>query len=235
MSALFESIRLAWNSYSMTTINMILYWLAMVWLFLFEKKKKENILFWYAAFIPVMLLLMQISCFYLLPGRSLGKMFLLLPVGILMSYTAVRIAESGRGTKKTWIIVLLYAIMIQAGITMRYNSSVLQGGLNCYKISPSVEWMAYYIGEDEKLNEPYVLAPSQIASQIQEYDASIRVAYGEGYSYTGKDLDELLTEMDSVGCNCLIVRYDEEKEEYIKHKGYRLIVIHDNYAIYARK
>ncbi len=236
MSALFESIKSAWTSYSLTTLSLILYWLALVWLFLFEKRK--NILFWYAVVVSVLLVGMEAAGYYLFPNLSLLKMFYLLPTGILLCYAAVKIAEGAKGTsgeKKTWIIVLLYAIMIQAGITMKYDGAVLQGGMNSYKVSTCVEWMAYYINEDESLTNPYVLAPGKIVSQIQEFDVNIRVAYGEGYSYTAADIDGLLTKMDEYGCNCLIVSYNEDEEDYIKQKGYRLVVIHDDYAIYARK
>ena len=232
---LLESIRSNWQSYSLSTISLVLYWLVLAWLLLFEKEKLKNNIYLYAILVPVMLVALEVASGLFLGGRSLGKIFLLLPIGILIPYGGMRASEKFRPGKKKWLVILVYGIIIQSGISMRYETAPMLGGMNIYKVSPDVIQYVEYINEWAEVSEPFLLAPDEIASQIQEYDVNIRVAYGPGYDYFDGNLEQLILQMDAFGCNCLIVPLEYDDEEYVKAHGYRLVVIDEGYALYARK
>lgn len=233
--AFLESIRGEWQNYSLTTISLVLYWLVLAWLVLFEKEKIKNHMFIYSILVPLMLVALETVGILFLGGRSLGKIFLLLPIGILIPYGGVRITENLLKEKKKWLVILLYAIIIQSGISLRYEAAPLLGGMNIYKVSPDVVKYVRYVNKWAKVEEPYLLAPDEIASQIQEYDVDIRVAYGPGYDYYEGNLEQLMRQMDEYQCNCFMVPLEYDDEEYVKSKGYRLVVTDEGYALYARK
>lgn len=232
---LLESIRGDWQEYSLSTISLVLYWLMLAWLLLYEKEKLKNNIFIYSILVPLMLVALEVASTLFLGGRSLGKIFLLLPLGILIPYGAMRVSEGFRWGKKKWLVILLYAIIIQAGISMRYENAPMLGGMNIYKVSPDVIQYVEYINEWSDIEEPFLLAPEEIASQIQEYDVDIRVAYGAGYDYFDGNLEQLILQMDAFDCNCLMVPLEYDDEEYVKAHGYRLVVTDEGYALYAKK
>lgn len=230
-----ESIRSDWLNYSLSTISLVLFWLVLAWIFLFEKDKRKNNVYVYSILVSLLILGMEIVGILLLGGRSLEKIFLLLPIGILIPYGGVRMTETIRNHSKKWFAILLYAIIIQSGIGFRYAAEPLQGGMNVYKITPDVMQYAYYIKEDAEDNEVFLLAPGMIASQIQEYDVDIRVAYGPGYDFYYGNLEQLLLQMDAFGCNYLLVPMEYNDEAYVKARDYRLVVIFEGHALYARE
>ena len=157
------------------------------------------------------------------------KIFLILPTAALLSYVGVELLGRTERLKKRWIIVVLYVIIIQAGIGLRYEPEFLTGAPNAYKISASVIGLDNYIREIE---EPFLLAPSEVAASIQEYDPGVRVAYGEGYGYVENNLTGLLAAAKEYGCNCLLVRSQTADMEYMQSQGYELVVILEGYHLY---
>ena len=63
---------------------------------------------------------------------------------------------------------------------------------------------------------------------------NIRVAYGDGYQYTEDDLEQLLYEMQTYGCNMLIVKHQYDDEEYMKKIGMQQVIIFYGYGIYYK-
>lgn len=233
--AVLESIRSDWLGYSMSTISVVLFFGVIAWVILFEKEKINNHIFIYSILVTFFLVVTQVAVYFFLGNRSLEKMFYLLPVGMLIPYGGVLIWRKLRQDKKRWVAIWLYAIIVQSAIGLRYTSATVQGGMNIYKISPDVMLYASYIKEDAGGDEAFLLAPEKVASQIQEYDVDIRVAYGPGYEYYYGNLEQLLLQMDAFGCNYLLVPMEYNDEEYVKSRNYRLVVIFKGHALYARE
>ena len=232
-----ELVRDIWQTYSATTVSLVLYWLAVVWLLVFDKEKKNIDFIVYVIAIPIFIVLVQGAGYLFFPDKTVAWVIFLLPIGTLLCYVGSRIGtdqETAKAKKKAWITILLYGIIIQSGVNLRYSKEVLQGGMNQYKIGPTVCHLAEFITADEALSDPYVLAPNEISTQIQEYDPNIRVYFHEGFVYSARDLTIVSMQMDQTGCNCLIVPTNQDEEEFWKENGYRMIVIFDGYTVYAR-
>lgn len=232
-----ELVKNIWQAYSATTISLVLYWLAVVWLLVFDKEKKKIDFIVYVIAIPIFVALVQGAGYFLFPDKSVSRVIFLLPIGTLLCYVGTRIGtdpKRAKAKKKAWITILLYGIIIQSGVNLRYSEEVLLGGMNQYKIGPTVCHLAEFITADEELHDPYVLAPNEISTQIQEYDPNIRVYFHDGFVYSALNLEIVSMQMDQTGCNCVIVPTEQDVEEFWKENGYRMIVIFDGYTVYAR-
>lgn len=235
MAEALENVKQIWENYSLTTISLVLYWLSLVWLILYKKDIRKSTLFIYALLIPAMVAVLQLAGI-LSPGEhSPDKLMYVFPTAILICYVGTEIGGGRRAAKKTWILIALYAIIIQTGMSLRYDEKLLVEGMNTYKVSSPVWKLSECINGDPNISEPYVLAPDEIACQIQEMDSNIRTVYGN-YDYTSRSLEELLFDMIQLDCNCLVLRYSEETVEYMKNRDdYRLVAVVENeYVLYAR-
>ncbi len=224
------SIKDSWINYGTDTIHIALYFLALFWLMLYGKKKRENNLYWYAILSVAMIFGLQLLM-TLLHRQTMPKTYYLLPFAILTAYVAVEISDRLILRKNKWIIVFLYAIIIQAAIGFEYTDEYFALYYNDQKISSTAMQMAELIEQVEEIEEPFLLAPEDVASQIQEYDVNIRVAYGYGYTYADS-LEQLLDKRMEYGCNFLVVPHEKDNEEYMKEIGYQQVAIFDGYSLY---
>lgn len=232
MQDIFESVKNSWQSYGLETVSLVFYWIAVLWFFLYRKDRKQNHLYLFAVGSAVCIVIVQLLL--AATGRTpVQKLFYLLPVALLTAYAGTEICLNAFSAKKKWIIIVLYAIIIQSGTGWRFTTSYLSN-YNDDRISLPVEQIAECIESVEAIENPFVLAPEEVASQIQEYDADIRVAYGEGYQYTENNLEQLLYEMETYGCNMLIIRHEYDDEAYMKKLGLQQVIIFYGYSIYYR-
>lgn len=234
---MFQIIKNIWQAYGATTVSLVLYWFAIIWLLIIDKKKENKKLLILAILMPIVIGILQGITLIFRPEHEASQLIFLFPIGIVLCFVATCIIGQGeayKGVKKTWITILIYGIIIQSGVNLKYSADVLQGGLNQYKISPTVCHLAEFITEDHELRDPYVLAPNEISTQIQEYDPQIRVYFHDGFEYSAFDLNIVKMQMDQTGCNCVIVPLEQDIEEFWKEAGYRMIVIFDGYSVYAR-
>lgn len=234
MALVLESIKNNWVAFGQSTVHIVLWVLALAWIFLYEKKKEENLFLWYTVFATAFVWLLEFGCRAVLHRPMMFKTFYLLPIAILLAYVGVRVFEQGFLRKNKWIIIVLYAIIIQAGIGFEYTGNYLFANYNDQKISSTVMKTAEWIRDEVEWQRPMLLAPEQVASQIQEYDATIRVAYGDGYLYSMDNLEMLLRQADEYNCDCIMVRETIDDEEIVKSWGYRMIAIYDGYTLYSR-
>ena len=232
---LHEGIRNSWLSFGRDTVYISLLFLAVIWIFLYEKNRTENSLFLYTVCSVFLILVLQLLSMAVLHRDMMPKTYYLIPYAPIVSYVGVRLAELPILRKNKWIIIILYAIIIQSGIGLEYHSASLFGNYNDKKVSQTVMRMAGCVKEAAGEEEPFLLAPGEIASQIQEYDVDIRVAYGATYNYPAEHTELLLELMGTYGSNCLILKEEYDDEKLLKSKGYRLVIIFDGYSLYYKK
>lgn len=218
-----------WHAYGVQTTHMVLYWIALVWIYLYDRRQGNARLPLQAVFSFLGITAIMAAGRIFLGGYLPYKIFLILPTAVLLAYVGVELLGRTELLKKRWIIILLYAIIIQAGIGLRYEPEFLTGAPNTYKISASVIGLDHYI---RQIDQPFLLAPSEVAASIQEYDPGVRVAYGEGYGYAEGNLLALIESAEGYGCNCLLLRSETADMEYMQSQGYELVVILEGYHLY---
>ena len=233
MREVFESIKSSWQSFGLDTVSLVFYWLAIAWFLLYRKDRKNNNIYLYAVFITLLVIGLQ-AVLAVLGRAPMDKLFYLLPEAILVGYVSVEIFADRIPVKKKWIIILLYAIIIQAGMGWRFTTDYAFANYNDRKISSTVMQMADCIEAVEEIDEPVLLAPEEIATQIQEYDTDIKVAYGEGYHYSEDNLEQLVYEMTTYGCNFAVIKHVYDDEDWMKEQGFTQVIIFDGYSLYYK-
>jgi hypothetical protein len=231
MREIIETITGYWQYYSRQTVHIVLYWIALVWIFLHGRDWKKNQIFQYAVWSFLAITGIMFAGKVLLGGYLPFKIFMILPTAVLVAYVGVELAAKYWDTKKKWIIAGVYVIIIQAAIGLKYVPDFLAGAPNMYKISASVIWLDEYV---QRVENPFLLAPSEVASRIQEYDAGVRVAYGDGYAYAEGNIEELLASMQEYGCNCILIESEYVDMDYMEEQGYQLVVILEGYHLYQQ-
>ena len=235
MVSLLENIKNSWLSFGLGYVHIIVLYIALVWIFLYKKEKKKNNLYQFTLWGIFMVLGLQVVSLLLLKRGTMPKMYYLIPYALVIAYTGVEVCEQIKLRKNKWILIVLYAIIIQAGICLEYTGDFFLANYNIEKISSTVIRMAECIECIPMEESAYLYAPEEIASQIQEQDVRIRVAYGENYTYYESNVKLLLEAMEQYNCNCLVVKEQYDDEEYIKENGYELIIIFDGYSLYTRE
>lgn len=233
MLELLQSVEECWKTYGTDAVSMVLYWLAIAWFFLCRRERKKENLYLYAVLAALFVAGGQIV-FVMLDRMPTQKLFYLLPVAMLVAYAGVEVADGAFSAKKKWIIVALYVIIIQAGTGWRFTDAYAFANYNSAKVSSTVVQMAELIEGVGEIDEPFLYAPDGIASQIQEYDVHIKVAYGEGYQYAESDREGLLAAMDDYGCNFIVIVHAYDDEDEMKARGYRQVSIFDGYSLYYK-
>ena len=232
MLDLLESVINSWKSYGINTVSIIFYWIAVAWFFLYREDRKKQNIYLYALLSAGLVTVVQCITAKSNPAVT-QKAFYLLPIALVTAYAGVEIFSKTLKGKKKWIIIVIYAIIIQSGTSWRFTTEYLSN-YNIEHVSLPVGQIAECIENVQQIEQPYVLAPEEVASQLQEYDVNIRVAYGDGYQYTEDDLEQLLYEMRTYGCNMLIVKHQYDDEEYMKKIGMQQVIIFYGYSIYYK-
>ncbi|MCC3340700.1 MAG: hypothetical protein ACLT9M_12570 [Anaerobutyricum hallii] len=148
-------------------------------------------------------------------------------VGVAMTDYLINIPSK----KEKIIVIVIYILLIQAGMGLNYTSQHLEFITNSYKISNEVMEIAEQL---EFVEKPRVLAPEEVAGELREYDTRFAVIYGEGLSFTQENLEQLQIETESYGCNCLVINSEYDNIEFFNSIGFSKIYNTEHYEVYAK-
>ena len=213
MSGLWEDIKNAYFSYNGMGTNVFFLFVAIFYFLIINKKRQRNLLIY----------------------EIFGILFLMTP-GIANGILNM----SGQNTdyliniptkKEKIIVIVIYILLLQAGMGLNYTSQHLEFITNSYKISNEVMEIAEQL---EFVEKPRVLAPEQVAGELREYDTRFAVIYGEGLSFTQENLEQLQMETDSYGCNCLVINSEYDNIEFFNSIGFSKIYNTEHYEVYAK-
>lgn len=204
MSGLWEDIKNAYFSYNGMGTNVFFLFVAIFYFLITNKKRQRNLLI-YEIFGILFLMTPGIANGILnMSGQKTdhwmvyGILNIVSVVGVAMTDYLINIP-----TKKEKIMfIVIYILLIQAGMGLNYTSQHLEFITNSYKISNEVMEIAEQL---EFVEKPRVLAPEEVAGELREYDTRFAVIYGEGLSFTQENLEQLQIETESYGCNCLVI------------------------------
>ena len=80
MLLILESIKNNWVAFGQSTVHIVLLVIALAWIFLYEKKKKENLFLWYTVCAVAFVWLLEFGCRAVLHRPMMFKTFYLLPI-----------------------------------------------------------------------------------------------------------------------------------------------------------
>ena len=217
MSGLWEDIKNAYFSYNGMGTNVFFLFVAIFYFLIINKKRQRNLLIYEIFGI----------LFLMTPGIANGILNIVAVVGVVMTDYLINIPTK----KEKIIVIVIYILLLQAGMGLNYTSQHLEFITNSYKISNEVMEIAEQL---EFVEKPRVLAPEQVAGELREYDTRFAVIYGEGLSFTQENLEQLQMETDSYGCNCLVINSEYDNIEFFNSIGFSKIYNTEHYEVYAK-
>ena len=193
MSGLWEDIKNAYFSYNGMGTNVFFLFVSIFYLLITNKKRQRNLLI-YEIFGILFLMTPGIANGILkMSGQNTdhwmvyGILNIVAVVGVVMTDYLINIPTK----KEKIIVIVIYILLIQAGMGLNYTSQHLEFITNSYKISNEVMEIAEQL---EFVEKPRVLAPEEVAgehlyglwnSSKTVYDK--RFCPGSGRSVSGAD------------------------------------------------
>lgn len=233
MSGLWEDIKNAYFSYNGMGTNVFFLFVSIFYLLITNKKRQRNLLI-YEIFGILFLVTPGIANGILnMSGQKTdhwmvyGILNIVAVVGVAMTDYFINIPSK----KEKIIVIVIYILLIQAGMGLNYTSQHLEFITNSYKISNEVMEIAEQL---EFVEKPRVLAPEEVAGELREYDTRFAVIYGEGLSFTQENLEQLQIETESYGCNCLVINSEYDNIEFFNSIGFSKIYNTEHYEVYAK-
>ena len=222
MSGLWEDIKNAYFSYNGMGTNVFFLFVAIFYFLIINKKRQRNLLI-YEIFGILFLMTPGIANGILnMSGQNTdhwmvyGILNIVAVVGVVMTDYLINIPTK----KEKIIVIVIYILLLQAGMGLNYTSQHLEFITNSYKISNEVMEIAEQL---EFVEKPRVLAPEQVAGELRE-----------GLSFTQENLEQLQMETDSYGCNCLVINSEYDNIEFFNSIGFSKIYNTEHYEVYAK-
>ena len=186
MSGLWEDIKNAYFSYNGMGTNVFFLFVAIFYFLIINKKRQRNLLI-YEIFGILFLVTPGIANGILnMSGQKTdhwmvyGILNIVSVVGVAMTDYLINIPSK----KEKIIVIVIYILLIQAGMGLNYTSQHLEFITNSYKISNEVMEIAEQL---EFVEKPRVLAPEEVAGELREYDI-----FYPGESGTAADRNRIL-------------------------------------------
>ena len=172
MSGLWEDIKNAYFSYNGMGTNVFFLFVAIFYFLIINKKRQRNLLI-YEIFGILFLMTPGIANGILnMSGQNTdhwmvyGILNIVAVVGVVMTDYLINIPTK----KEKIIVIVIYILLLQAGMGLNYTSQHLEFITNSYKISNEVMEIAEQL---EFVEKPRVLAPEQVAGELREYDMQL--------------------------------------------------------------
>lgn len=238
-----EIIKKSFTEYKGSGMYLALFFVSLIYIFL--KEDKKNIKTFLGYYSIAMLFVILNPLFNKCVNRFINinvywRTFWLLPIGFVISYSAVKIIQERR--QKTEKYILLFAIICIIIISGKlvYSKDNFTDENNWYKLPEEAVTVSYIIGQD---NEEFkkVMLPSTLVPYIRQIDANIRLAYGRqpiAYNHhpgldalNCGDVEYVCKDSD---CNYIIFKRETVLTISPEYYGYKMFSQTENYDIYKK-
>lgn len=235
-----------------TGLIVIWYLLALVYLFLREKRKEIRILFLY---VPIVLLLLYFNPLFakflctVMDSEIYYRILWLLPVTVVIAYVCVNIYGSLAGYKKNVFALGMAGILMVSG-SFIYSSPLFHKAENSYHMPGDVVEICDAINVPGR--EVLAVFPIELLQYIRQYSPTVCMPYGREVQvtrWTGRlgfyvDLYVAMEEQDAVvleqlapltrdaGCHYVILRKDKEIVGKTADWEWELFYETEEYAVY---
>lgn len=232
------------QKYMGTGLIVIWFLASVLYLFLCEKRKDRRILF---VYVPVILLLLYFNPLFaglfcsLLGSEIYFRICWLLPVIVVIAYTAVCIWERLKGKKQLLFGVAAAALIAVSG-KLVYDNPLYSRAENIYHVPDSVVQLCDAIVVPGR--EVMAVFPRELLLYVRQYSPYVCMPYGrEGYGTEDNafyiamereviDLEELAPFVRDRGCHYVILREEKEILGEPSEYGWELFGGTDGYVIY---
>jgi len=226
--------------------GLILAWflMALIYLFLKEKKKNNRILFLY---VPVVILLLFYNplfyrIFYGLTEEAIYFRFLwLLPVTVVIGYVIVSIADGLAGTRKALFGVIAAVLIITSG-KLVYTSPLFEPAENPYHVPREVVEICDAIEIEGR--EVMAVFPEEFLLYVRQYTSFVCMPYGrevimgaynEFHQLMRQEeisVEQLASQAKKYGCHYVIISEKKELVGDMTQYEYEIYKQVEEYVIY---
>ncbi|MBO5372524.1 MAG: MBL fold metallo-hydrolase [Lachnospiraceae bacterium] len=184
MRETFDFVISMYDTYNGTGMHMALFFACLIYLIVQKKEKDKRYLFLGYT------LLFFILCFFPITAKVIlscvgqevyWRMFWLLPMTVVIAYTAVQILMQMETKGKRYGMLGLLLVMIVMTGTFTYNETIFAPKQNNYKLPGDTIEICDAIEADAALNgieTKKLLTVNELLTTIRQYDASILMPYG---------------------------------------------------------
>jgi len=221
------------DSYNEKAYPLIFLFLALIYFILKEKKEHRSLLI-YEIFGILLLVTPFIGNKIITLGAGKESNWPVYGILCTIPVTAYVVTEvfQERKEKKERVkclVVLLLVIQLGLGFSVTGDAFVIPKNLQ-----KTPAWVCEVAAILEEDTEWYVMAPTQIAGGLREYDSRIRVFFDSAYTDKQENLELLLSEAEIHGCNCIILEEEYDNEELMQSGGFIRFADIEKYIIYIK-
>lgn len=260
MREVLVSIRDMYASYNGSGMHLALFFACILYLIVNKKEKEKRylfvgytLLFFILAFFP---LTAKVIMKLLDSGENVyWRIFWLLPVGIVIAYTAVQIIVQMETKVKRYLILFIMLVMIALTGKNVYNTEIFDREQNHYKLPQDAIDICNIIEADaleNKIEKKKLITVNDLVSSIRQYDADIFMPYGyaaiKGSRTETTNAGEIFRIMSSENknwealswyaameeCNYLAYPIDEGVAAALEGLGYEKVGSNASYYVYRR-
>lgn len=231
------------QKYMGTGLILIWFVLALVYLFLHEKRKPYRILLIY---VPALVLLVFFNpVFHRVFEKLVGdeiyfRLVWLLPIAVVIGYTVVLICNSLKGVKRTVFAVTAVLILVISG-KLVYKNPLFTKAENVYHVPQTVVEICDAI--EVKGREVMAAFPAEFLLYVRQYSPLVCMPYGrEVFGYHDElygaimseepDVEKLAALAKKALCHYVILHEGKVNETQMEQYSYELFAVIDGYEVY---
>lgn len=177
-----ENIKIIKNTFQEfigSGMYMLLFFIALLYIYLKEDNKRNKAFFVYASIIILLITLNPI--FNKLVGKIFTdsvywRVFWLLPLGITIAYAGVKFINSEKQKYKQIVATVGLILIVVVSGKMIYNKENYFKLGNLYKLPDEDVLVTQLIGADDEEHKK-AIAPESLVAHMRQVDASIDLAY----------------------------------------------------------
>lgn len=224
---------------------MILFLLALIYIYKKEEKKEIRNFLWFSLIIFVITLN---PIFYKAIRKCIGndvywRMFWCLPMGVILAYVGTKIIEKNNKKIEQVLIGISIIIIIMLSGKCVFNRDNFTLATNWYKLPQEALDITRMIEADENDNRKTLLAPTDMVSYVRQYDASIhmrvmRISTGcyEKEPIVAKmengDVEAVVADSKSYGTNYIVFKKETILSKSIEDYGFSKLGETEKYILY---
>lgn len=240
MSSVFQTF----YNYMGSGLIMLWYLLALLYLFLQEKRRPRRILFVYTPIIVLLLFFNPLfaGVFNLLVGEEIYfRIGWLLPVIVTIAYCVVIICEQLKGKSAVLFAAVCLVLTVVSG-KLVYSSPLYSRAENVYHVPDSVVHICDAIVVPGR--EVMAAFPQELLLYVRQYTPQVCMPYGrtvlmgyydELYEAMNSDvikLETLVPMARAALCHYLVFRQEQEFDGRTEDYGWEMFLETDGYVIY---
>lgn len=231
MSEVIRTTLSIYNNYGGSSMITVFVIAAIVYLWITEEKKEIKLLFVYLTasigglfFFP---LFAYVAMHFFLDTQVYYRLLWLVPMGMIVSYAAVKAVSQIEMKRKRVLTGFLIALFIMQSGSLVYRNSMVTKAENLYHLPDSVISVADVMHVEGQ--EVKAVVPGEMLQFIRQYDVSIHLAYGREALVDGWSNNPLYEAMEATPVRSFAIT------DYAKQQGVEYIVLRTGTPIVGTK